>query len=218
MKTVLLALASLTLVAAAFSESPGAIDLLSGAETEISDYQALETLAVSQLKVRLTENDPRWDPWLRQISEPLPQIVISPVAPRRLAGYSLAVTGAFLIVFLAPSWWHGRRKLTDVLLVGSLIVTATFLLIPTTDTSKDLAKQAALFRQHLWYQTAYPYGVTWDDYHPGEPVTIAAVRRQGIQLVADRATVFTPDSAWEKELTDSLSDSNAARILGLDFP
>ena len=190
------------------------------AETEISDYEGLETLPVAQLSSRLIPEDPRWDPWLRLISEPLPMPAVSSVAPRRIAGWTLAMSALLVAVFLGPMSRSVLRKVTEIGLVLTVLALALYLIASSGPSESEDQKtdRTLLFHQHLWYQSAYPYGVKWEDYRPGEPVVIVSVARQGNRLEQVSTPVLTFGAEWERKIAASLSASNAARLLGLNFP
>ena len=188
------------------------------AVTEISNFHELEFVKVDQLTARLTEGDPRWDPWLTGLlNDPRPAATLHPVftRPRILAGILFTATAVLVGFFLLLIRSRRSSPWASVAVCASI---ALVLLIQPFPEVSGSAPTSGLYRQHLWYQQAFPYGLTWLDYAPGKAITQPAYRRDGGKLTAVTDTIFGPGEAWEDQWFANSPELNAVRLLNIRFP
>ncbi len=210
-------LAVLTLKGVASAEEPAQVDL---ATTEISGFSGLEEVPVASLKVRLIPEDPRWDPWLEALlldqRQPVPELSVD--SPRFVAGVALLSGGMLFALLVALSSsrrrWRPWLSCAAVFTIGLVLVTSG----GGGNPAQPPPSLAELYRHHLWFQAAFPYGGTWHDYAPGKPINLPEYRRSAGRLVEEQTPVVVPDAAWEGRWLAQISERNVARSLALGVP
>jgi len=188
------------------------------AVTEISNFHGLEFVKVDQLTARLTSGDPRWDPWLTGLlHDSGPAAPQHPVLtrPRTLAGILFLAAAVLIGVLLLLARPRPRSLLASLVLSA---IAALLLLIQPVSQTPGSVLTTNLYRQHLWYQQAFPYGASWVDYAPGKAITQPAYRQEAGKITAVTDTILGPGEVWEDQWFAISPDGNAARLLHIGFP
>lgn len=217
----------------------------SNAVVEVSDFEPLALRPVANLG--LTEDDPRWDPWLRGLekafrpdrstslvwvraeSEAQARSLVGggghetsdhEIGPRLVTGWTLVLLGLLYGMLRLISTLlsvPGDARWTWALGVFAVLALGT-ILIATGGRTHTERPLLTGWLQHRWFQEAWPYGARWEDWKPGQPWVYASVERQGTRLVPVQVELTTPDEAWAEAAWESLDAHHAARLFGPENP
>jgi len=214
---------------------------------DVSDFNGVESWPLATLSSRLTPEDPRWDPWLKEVSvwfhprSGLSQIWVPAGrasdavrllgAPRALDLTPPIVTGWLLIFFTALygvlflvagflSGWPQRQKPGLWLWIP---LSAAFLaggcsLVGNYQGEAGLPVSSVSWLQHRWFQEAWPWGAHWSDWEPGRPWSYRSYEHRDGRLVEVTKNLVSPDSGWAEATWKGLDRRHAARILGSEIP
>lgn len=194
----------------------------SSAQVEVSAFEGLEAVPLAALTSRLGPSDPRWDPWLRRAPEFFEagqgqRRLWFPASAREPVMASLANAAAWEATGLpAPRLITGLILLGGCLFFGVMRVTALgwgrplrwlALSLPTAAAGLILltwgapaagaaGPTASLWRQHVWYQLAWPYGAVWDQAAGGQALTYLTYEAVDGRVVARPRQIPAPDDTW----------------------
>lgn len=218
----------------------------SSAVVEVSDFEPLALRPLAHLG--LTEDDPRWDPWLRGLekvfrpdrgtslvwveapreAEARSLTGASPqghgeqlIGPRLVTGWTLLFLGLLwgaLRLFVALS--SASRSWRSWTWVGGLsaILALGLVLVFTGTPRAESPRFTVSWFQHRWFQESWPYGARWEDWKPGEAWSYPSVERQDGRLVPVSVILTRADEAWARAAWESLDPRHPARLFGPENP
>lgn len=220
----------------------------SNAVVEVSAFEGLQTVPVARLTDQLSPDDPRWDPWLKEVPgwfHPRPgssrvwvpsdqaNLVADAMVPEGSPTDAPGVTGwavvsltlLFTLLKLAsgvlfgwPSWRESRQWLWLPLVL--LLLWGGIVLVGGSrgPLFDEKPVSDASWVQHRWFQETWPWGARWEDYVPGKVWTFAAYERQKGRLSEVPTPLNAGSPAWHQTLASSLDPRHAVKVFGSVLP
>lgn len=210
------------------------------ATVEISAFDGLQTVKLSELDQKLTPDDPRWDPWLEAmvarfqpgeaVSVWIPAeqageaglVSRSPsTSPGTVTGWGLIGFTAFFFLLLCCSGRvpdELRRRVGVQLGIAVLLFIGGVSLIVRGEPQGEVGPQGVTWAQHRWYQENWPWGARWEDYSEGQGWTTTDYQLVAGQVLQRPGRRAVADSTWLEAAWASLESTNVARIFGSPNP
>lgn len=148
------------------------------------------------------------------------------ITPPLITGWTLIALGLLAAgLYLVAGWlsgWEGRtswRRWLWVPVCLVALVLGTLLVAQRSGPAVGTTPVAsASWLQHRWFQEAWPWGATWDDYAPDRAWSFRSYERREGRLTEVEATLTAADQTWADAVREGLEAHHAVRIFGTDHP